>query len=271
MQGRLLPPTGGRIQAFPLERWREEVRLAHEAGLSAIEWIYEASTHDANPLADDTGLDELRGALAEAGVAVSSICADAFIEEPLARGGTTVRAERRERLKWVLGRAGKLGVAHVLVPFVDDSALRTPEEEDAAVEELSRALAAAEDAGVEIHLETSLAPERFRAFLDRLPPELVYANYDVGNSASLGYDPREELAAYGERIGSVHVKDRVRGGGTVPLGEGDADLPTLFQTLRALGWDGLLTLQIARGEDGGEVDWVRGNRERVEALWAEAA
>jgi sugar phosphate isomerase/epimerase len=39
----------------------------------------------------------------------------------------------------------------------------------------------------------------------------------------------EEFAAYGERVGSFHIKDRVRGGKTVPLGQGDTD----FASLRA--------------------------------------
>ena len=71
--------------------------------------------------------------------------------------------------------------------------------------------------------------------LSRLPDPPFKANYDTGNSASLGYDPVEELGAYGPRIGSVHVKDRVRGGGTVPLGEGDARVETVFDLLHELG------------------------------------
>ena len=45
-------------------------------------------------------------------------------------------------------------------------------------------------------------------------------NYDSGNSASLGYRPRDEFAAYGSRVGSVHLKDRRLGAGTAPLGRG---------------------------------------------------
>ena len=41
MQGRLVPPVKGRIQAFPSERWRDEFALAQQAGLQAIEWIYD--------------------------------------------------------------------------------------------------------------------------------------------------------------------------------------------------------------------------------------
>jgi L-ribulose-5-phosphate 3-epimerase len=89
----------------------------------------------------------------------------------------------------------------------------------------------------------------------------VRVNYDSGNSASLGYDVGRELAAYGTRIGSVHVKDRIRGGSTVPLGSGDADLTALFEGLAGLRYQGDYVLQVARGEDGNEVQWARQNRE----------
>jgi hypothetical protein len=71
---------------------------------------------------------------------------------------------------------------------------------------------------------------------------------------------RAEWAAYGDRVGSVHIKDRIRGGGTVPLGTGDADFPGLFTALREAGYDGPWVLQVARGTSGDEVTWARRNR-----------
>jgi hexulose-6-phosphate isomerase len=76
----------------------------------------------------------------------------------------------------------------------------------------------------------------------------------------LGYDAAEEFAAYGDRVGSVHIKDRLRGGGSVPLGTGSADFPVLFDALDRVGYGGLYTLQAARGVDGDEVEWARSNR-----------
>jgi hexulose-6-phosphate isomerase len=85
------------------------------------------------------------------------------------------------------------------------------------------------------------------------------ANYDSGNSASLGYAPRAEFAAYGHRIGSVHIKDRVRGGGTVALGTGDADFQALFESLESVGYARDFILQVAREEPGDEVAWASRN------------
>ena len=103
-----------------------------------------------------------------------------------------------------------------------------------------------------------------------VPDPLVRVNYDSGNSASLGYDVSSELAVYGDRVGSVHVKDRLRGGTTVPLGAGHADLPALFTGLVNLGYGGDYVLQVARGEAGCEVEWARLNSEFVNRLIAGA-
>jgi hexulose-6-phosphate isomerase len=85
--------------------------------------------------------------------------------------------------------------------------------------------------------------------LEAVGLDFVQANYDIGNSASLGFDPKEELDAYGQRILNVHVKDRKLGGTTVPLGTGNADINLVIQKLQEFGYSGGLTMQAARGEN----------------------
>ena len=84
--------------------------------------------------------------------------------------------------------------------------------------------------------------------------------FDAMDTNHDGMISKEEFAAYGHRIGSVHIKDRVRGGGTVPLGTGAADLPAVFHGLSALGYGGDYVLQIARHESGQELPWIAQNR-----------
>lgn len=271
MQGRLSPPEGDTIQCFPRSGWAGEFAAAARAGLDAIEWIYDAHGEGANPLASDAGVARIHALAAATGVAVRSVCADWLMEHPLLRAPRAEREAWHARLGWLLGRCAALGAARVVLPFVDAAAIRDALEADAVVDAVERALPAAVAAGVELHLETALGPEAFAALLDRLPHPLVRANYDAGNSAALGYHPSEEFAAYGARVGSVHVKDRVRGGGTVPLGAGDADLQALFAALRGVGYAGDVVLQVARGVPGDEVAWAAANRARVEALAAAPA
>ena len=261
MQGRLSPPENGRFQCFPRNSWREEFQRAQEAGLDCIEWIDDTYGADVNPLRTEQGIKEMQNLAKQTGVGVLSICADSFMEEPLIRCTPAQLAQRLNLLRHLLQQSKKLGVQHVGIPFVDNSALKTADEIKEAADAINTVLPEANALGVEIQLETNLAPIQQPDLLKLVPG--VKITYDIGNSSSLGYDPREEFAAYGNEIGSVHMKDRLRGAGTVPLGEGDADLDAVAVGLRAIKYKGLFILQVARQTDGQEVEWARHNKEFV--------
>jgi hexulose-6-phosphate isomerase len=265
MQGRLVPPEGGRFQSFPRERWRDEFALAAQAGLNAIEWIFDVYGEGANPLASDEGIAEMRFLSQKTGIAVRSLCADYFMDRPFLRTTPRERQELVQKMHWLFSRCSLIGIGRVVVPFVDHSRIENEDEKVLVLAILQSILPAAEANNVELHLETSLDPQSFAAFLEQLPHRLIRANYDSGNSSSFGYKVAEEFAAYGNRIGSVHIKDRLRGGGTVPLGAGDADLPAVFKGLAALHYSGDYVLQIARPESGQELPWIAQNRAWVAA------
>lgn len=264
MQGRLVPPIDNRIQAFPREGWAEEFRNAAAAGLDAIEWIYDTYGIGANPIETAQGIECIQRLAQANGIAVRSICADYFMDFAFVRATVAERMERVDHLVWLMGQARQIGVTRIVLPFVDQSAIREDADEADVIDTLRRALPCARAAGIELHLETALAPSAFAALLSRIPDPLVKVNYDSGNSSSLGYRPAEEFAAYGGRLGSVHIKDRVLGGGTVALGEGDADLKAVFAAVRQLNYQGDFVLQVARGKAGEEVAWARWNRQIVQ-------
>jgi hexulose-6-phosphate isomerase len=263
MQGRLVPPSDNRIQCFPRDRWADEFPLAAQARIACIEWIFDLHGEDVNPIATDAGIEQIKALSAQHGVEVLSICADYFMDRPLLRASDAEVQDRMQTLFWLLRRARMLGANRVVMPFVDASGIRNEAEFQAVVALLRRALPVAEETGMELHLETALEPERFAQLLAALPYPCVKVNYDSGNSSSLGYHPCDEFAAYGERVGSVHIKDRIRGGGTVPLGSGDADIPALFDCLHKWNYAGDFILQVARGLEGDEATWARQNREYV--------
>jgi L-ribulose-5-phosphate 3-epimerase len=266
MQGRLVPPEAGRFQSFPREGWRTEFGSAAAAGLDSIEWIYDEWGEDVNPISSDEGILSIRNLADQNGVAVVSVCADYFMERPLVRVSSAQRHSSMDRLLWLIARCRQLGAERIVMPFVDNSAIRSEQEMGEVATMLCEIMPAADQARVEIHLEASLPPDRFAALLDQIQFPALKVNYDTGNSASLGYDYREEIAAYGDRIGSVHIKDRVRGGGTVPLGRGDARIPEFLAALRELKYPGDFILQVARGEPGQEVEWTKTNL-RILAEW----
>jgi len=263
MQGRLVPPTDNRIQCFPRERWADEFELAAQAGLDCIEWIYDLYGADVNPLATDSGLEKLRDLSVKHKIQIQSICADYFMDKPLVRASQAELEERLNTFHWLLERGRVIGINRMVLPFVDASRIDTQDEFEEVVMLLQRVLEETGETGIEIHLETSLAPNRFAELLSRLPEPRLKVNYDSGNSSSLGYAPRDEFAAYGERVGSVHIKDRLLGASTVPLGSGDADFPALAEGLRKVAYKGDFILQVARGKSGDEVAWARQNRSFV--------
>lgn len=264
MQGRLLPPIGGRIQSFPVDTWHEEFARARDAGLDCIEWIYEAGTDAVNPLRTDAGMANIRRLAEDSGVAVWSVCADYYMEQRLIAPDGAPREDAVEHLKWLMGRAGLLGVRYIVLPFVDSSSLHPLRELEGLLAVLRAVTPAAERAGVELHLETDLKPADLVAVLERVSHPLVRANYDIGNSAAFGHDPVEELTLLRPWLGSVHVKDRALDGGTVPLGTGAADLPTCFRLICAAGFCGPFILQAAREEGLSEVELAIRNRLIVE-------
>lgn len=271
MQGRLLPPLEGKIQSFPRERWRDEFELAAAAGLAMIEWIYDLRGAKENPIVSDNGIEEMKALGARHGVEVRSLCADYFMDLPFLRADVPEVNERIDVLVWLLGRCSMAGITRVVLPFVDSSQISNDAELLFVAGVLDRVFPVAKAARVELHLETSLDPVRFARLLTLLPQSEIKVNYDSGNSASLGFAPAVEFREYGHRVGSVHVKDRLKGGTTVPLGTGDADLPSLFRCLGAVAYDGDFVLQVARGRDHDELEWSRQNLEYVRVLQGRSA
>ena len=59
MQGRLLPPVDGRIQAFPGDGWQREFAIARGLGYDSIELTIETASLESHPVmtrADGTSL-----------------------------------------------------------------------------------------------------------------------------------------------------------------------------------------------------------------------
>ena len=264
MQGRLSPPVAGKIQAFPTKTWTDEFRLAREVGLDCIEWVYEKETENTNPLKDNVGIARVDELAAKSGVAVWSVCADFYMRERLVTVHGVPDRKNIEHLKSLIERCSRLGVRYIVLPFVDSSSLRSTAEVSGLIKMLESTLPTSEKYGVELHLETDLQPDELKKIFERIRSPKLKANYDIGNSASLGRDPSEELTSVGPWLGSVHVKDRLLGGGTVALGSGQADFPSCFHFIKSAGFKGPFVLQAARDESISEVELARKNKQFIE-------
>ncbi len=262
MQGRLVPKYQGRYQAFPVGMWQDEFIVAKECGLDLIEFILDFNDAEENPLLKEDGVDEIKSIINKTGVSVQTICADYFMEAPLHSSDDKVAEESFEILERLLKTAKALKITDIVIPCVDQSSLKTKEAVGRFVEQITKIIPQIEKQNINLSLETDLPPKPFIELLNSLNSKNITVNYDIGNSAALGFDSDEELEAYGDRITDIHIKDRVLGGGPVTLGEGNADFDKFFNKLKDLYYQGPFIMQAYRDDEGVEIfkkqlDWIK--------------
>lgn len=253
MQGRLVEKYRGRYQAHPLGYWEREFEVAAELGLDCIEFILDYNDSELNPLMSDEGVAKIKTVCASTGVEVKTICADYFMEAPLHSEDSTVVDKSMAVLMRLLDSSQQLGVSDIVIPCVDQSSLQCTAQVERFVANLNSVLPVINKSGVNLSLETDLDAQPFAMLLARFDSNHVTVNYDIGNSAALGYDPVKELEAYGHRITDIHIKDRTLGGGPVVLGEGDADFERFFEALKAINYRGPFIMQAYRDDEGVEI------------------
>lgn len=247
MHGRLSPPIYNKIQCFPADSWEEEFKAAAACNFACIEWIFD--TYGNNPILDDSKIAKIKSLSDKYGVKVNSVCADYFMEKKIFDLPKYEIEKNLDVLCQLIKNCRKAGISILEIPLVDSSSLFTPKYESELRENLSQVLPLAEDEGIAITLETDMPPLRFRTFLESFEPFIVFANYDTGNSASLGYDVMEELEILSEKIKNIHIKDRLLHGQTVPLGTGDTKFDLFFSSLKKINFQGDLIIQGAREDN----------------------
>ena len=253
MQGRLVTKYQGRYQAFPIGMWQDEFKVAKECGLDLIEFILDFNDADKNPLLKPGGVDEIVNISRDTGVSVKTICADYFMEAPLHSNDNKVVEESLKVLEKLLEAAKVLKVTDIVIPCVDQSSLKTKEAVDEFVKQVAKIIPIIEKENINLSLETDLAPKPFIELLNKLNSKNISVNYDIGNSAALGFDSDKELELYGDRITDIHIKDRALGGGPVILGEGNADFVKFFRKLKEFDYQGPFIMQAYRDDEGVEI------------------
>ena len=262
MQGRLLPKYKGRYQAHPVGTWQQEFMIARSCGLDLIEFIFDYEDADKNPLLYEGGTDEILSLVNFSNVNNKTICADYFMEAPLHSENDEISYKSLCMLKKIMISAKLIGVSDIVIPCVDQSALKTSRDIDVFISTVNKIVADLDELNLNLSLETDLPPIEFLNIINSFDSKNITINYDIGNSASLGYDPVEELTLYGDKITDIHIKDRVIGGDSVLLGEGDAMFNIVFSELRKIGYKGPLIMQAYRDDQGIDVfkkqlQWVK--------------
>jgi hexulose-6-phosphate isomerase len=184
------------------------------------------------------------------GVEIASLTGDCFMQSPFWKTGGSKCIELQNDFRAVARSCSKVGIGVIVLPLVDNGRLETSTEEDVLVDFLQGEVNLLKELRVKVVFESDFAPVELTRFIERLDPAIFGVNYDIGNSASLGMNPAEEIEAYGHRIVNVHIKDRMLAGTTVPLGTGSADFEAVFAGLARAAYAGNYILQTARAADG---------------------
>ena len=244
MQGRLSKSHENKIQAFPNLTWREEFEIASKIGFETIEWIFDDL--QPNPIQNNDGIKEIGQLMEKNDISINSICADYFMTKKLFNESQFQLGKNIEELKKLIIQANKLEISMIEIPLVDSSSLKNNQNKEEIRINLEKVISIAEDSNVTIVLETDLNPQDFEEFLTKFEHKSIMANYDSGNSASLGYDVKKELIILKKWIKNVHVKDRIFGGGTVPLGDGHTNFEEFFSTLSKINYSEDMIIQGSR-------------------------
>ncbi len=242
MNGRLSSTMDNHIQFFPVNTWRDEFQIAHDCGFDAIEWVFDSNP---NPILQNDGINEINLLSKKYDVKVTAVCADYFMQKMLFNVGKSELEQNLTILKKLIQKCSKLDITILEIPFVDSSSLKTQNDKDQIITNLQQMVDFADSQNVKITLETDLPPNDFKSLLKKFGPN-IGANYDTGNSASLGYDAKEEIQTLQPWLANIHIKDRLYRGNTVMFGTGSTDFDLVFSTLAKINYNGQLIIQGAR-------------------------
>jgi L-ribulose-5-phosphate 3-epimerase len=253
VQGRLSPLVDGRIQAFPWDSWADEFEAASQCNISLMEWTLDQHRLYENPLMNSVGQKQIQALCHRYSLSIKSLTGDCFMQDPFWKAETKSISKLKNDFLAVVNACFHVGIKMIVVPLVDNGRLDTLDQENKLINFLISQAEFFKSRGVQIIFESDFEPKELRRFIRRLPSNTFGINYDSGNSASLGYKPNEEFEAYGERILNVHIKDRVLGGTTVPLGMGNVQFGEVFKGLVRKNYNGNFILQTARATDGTDI------------------
>jgi len=250
MQGRLSEIVDDKIQAFPWLEWENEFYLAQKINLGIMEWTLDQERLCENPLITEVGRSKIKKLCAQNRVIIQSLTGDCFMQAPFWKAKNRVKETLKEEFIRVCNACRCLNINLVIVPLVDNGRLENQNQQITLVEFLLEHQKFLQEKNIKILFESDFGPQELGRFIAQFPKENFGINYDIGNSAALGFDPSDEFLVYGDRVLNVHVKDRLLDGGTVALGQGNANFESVFFELAKIKYKGNYILQTARADDG---------------------
>lgn len=249
MQGRLSPVIENKIQCFPWQHWENEFKIANNIGFTLLEWTLDQENLYNNPLMTKIGQKIIKRLTKKNFININSLTGDCFMQNPFWKEkGVKSKILKNDFLS-IVKACSLIDIKQIIIPLVDNGSIENDEQENELLYFLHENSNFFKTKNIQILFESDYTPNKLINFLSSLDIKIFGINYDTGNSASLGFSVEKEFNTYGNWIKNIHIKDRLFGGGTVPLGKGSVDFNNVFFNLVKIDYKGDFILQTARALD----------------------
>ncbi len=263
MQGRLSPIFKKKIQSFPWNYWRKEIFIAKKNNFNLMEWTLDYPRLFNNPLISSQEQKKTLIFLKKNKIFVNSVTCDFFMQKPffLIKNKKKFELNINNLLK-IIKRLINAKIQFIVIPLVDKSSIKNTYQEKLVIREFNKIIKNlnTNNFKTKILFEIDYSPSKLKKFIKKFSSNFFGINYDSGNSASLNYNIDDEFNYYGNRILNVHIKDKVKYGKTIKLGQGNVNFFKLKKNLRKIHYNRNLILQTARNLYGKHLSELIDNR-----------
>jgi len=250
------------MQSFPI-KWETEFPLISNLGFGGIEWIYDKKSENFNPILTKEGRKKMNELSEKFNVRLENIVFDWFMVHPLLINDEFTVYQKIEKFIQLIDFSVNAGFKRIILPLLEKNDLSTNEKiiqfKEIVIEKF---LPIIESRNIELHLETSLSPKDEYMLIKEINSNKVRICYDMGNSVSFGYSP-DLLNEIKDFLGTVHIKDRILHGASIPLGEGDVKFQRVFKILNNIQFEGPYCFQIYRNNKSNNLQVLKESRKFI--------
>ena len=282
-------PLAYSSNGFTQRALTEALALISECGYEGVELLGDRPHWTPRDSMGSSGSARaVRAALSEYGLTVSNVngntamfewpewMPETLFEPALSHRDPAVRQRRIDSTYALLDWAAEVGAPRVSVTSGRCPGEAPPEEEFKYFTESIATLcerASALGLQLSVEYEPGLLVERWsevRALIDAVRHPALGANLDLGHARCAGEDPIEAIRGLAGHIWNVHIED-IKGQKHYHLVPGDGDMPlgVYIDELRAVGYQGVLTVELytfANAPVGGDLEAAKNAYERLNTL-----
>src|SRR3989337_2934294 len=269
MQGRLIPPRGREhVQFNPYgQEISEEFEKISEIGLDYIEWIIPKTIPNLF-VGDFYSCGTVHSLIKYFKVPINAVCLDYLMDMDLNKDENLIFAKKL--LTWIANIAYRVDCGLLVIPiyvknmdFPTIQALLSSVIENFHVRIAFEFLDVNSFAGINF-INDLTYPDKLNSRSGR-----IGCCFDIGNNYNR--DVIKEMENYNNynMLHHIHIKEKDSTGNSVPLGEGvfgGKYWKEIFTFLKSINYSGDFTLQVARGEEGEEIETIKEQIEFVRDL-----